>query len=179
MSLIDLFPTALGLLGVSCDYRGFGRPLWEPARENEQYLAQIAPLNGRGTRIGKPGDVPGKEPGRGLLWALFDERRKFAYDEESETGVLTETLTERVLEPVAQPQTVAYYAGRYARLMENSVYSDLPRPLPLEPGQEALIERRLRDLGVPGVATARAAPLTPPPGETATTCRCRAGAGSM
>lgn len=147
VSLIDLFPTALSLLGVSCDYRGFGRPLWEPAGENEQYLAQIAPLNGGGTRIEKPGDVPGKEPGRGLLWALFDEGRKFAYDEESETGVLTETLTDRVLESVAQPKTVAFYADRYRRLMESSVYSDLPGPLPLEPGQEALIERRLRDLG--------------------------------
>ena len=104
-------------------------------------------MNGGGTRIEKPGDVPGKEPGRGLLWALFDEGRKFAYDEGSETGVLTETLTDRVLEPVAQPQTVAFYAGRYRRLMESSVYSDLPGPMPLEPGQEALIERRLRDLG--------------------------------
>ena len=147
VSLIDLFPTALSLLGVSCDYRGFGRPLWEPAGENEQYLAQIVPLNGGRTRIEKPGDVPGNEPGRGLLWALFDDRRKFAYDEESETGVLTETLTGGVLEPVAQPRTVAFYAGRYRRLMESSLYSDLPMPTPLEPGQDALIERRLRDLG--------------------------------
>lgn len=147
VSLIDLFPTALSLLGVSSDYRGFGRPLWEPAGEDDQYLAQIVPLNGRGTRIEEPGDVSGKEPERGLLWALFDERRKFSYDEESETGVLTETLTDRVLESVAQPKTVAFYAGRYRRLMESSMYSDLPGPMPLEPGQDALIERRLRDLG--------------------------------
>ncbi len=147
VSLIDLFPTVLSLLGVPRDYRGFGRPLWEAAGPSEHYLAQIVPLEGGGRGIEMPGDEAEKEPERGLLWALFDEGRKFVFDEGSGTGVLTETLTDRVLEPVAQPRTVAAYTGRYRRLLESSEYAGRPLPTPLEAGQDGLVERRLRDLG--------------------------------
>ena len=147
VSLIDLFPTVLSLLRAPCDYRGFGRPLWEAAGYGERYLAQIVPLKGRGRLIEKPGEDSGKKPEGGLLWALFDDREKFTWDEGTGSGVLAETLTDRVLEPLARQQTVAAYTDRYRRLVERSEYAGRPLPNAPDPGQDLLVERRLRDLG--------------------------------
>ena len=143
LSMVDLFPTFVELFDLDVDYRGFGRDIRGEER-TEYYLAQIDPLAGADD-LGQlhPDDliIGAKKTGR--QWAIFDEQRKFTFDEERQEGRLERTLSEEAL---IDEQTAAHLRKIFEEMEARSLYAHLPDE-EATPAQEDLLEKRLRDLG--------------------------------
>ena len=149
ISTVDLFPTLARLFGLPLEYRGCGRDIREDGRA-EPYLAQIDPVAQMDPVAGiddlhvdAQGATPAGPGSTGLQWALFDEERKFTYDEARQEGRLERTFTE---EPLDDPRAAEQYLETYARLRESSASARLLLP-PSSDREHSALEQRLRDLG--------------------------------
>ncbi len=143
LSIIDLFPTLVNLFELNLTYKGYGRDI----RQNTcfpYHLAQIHPLPGKD-------DLTGEAAQEQILggyyagprWAVFDEQRKFTFEEGRGKGRLEHTLTEEMLD---DPSMAAHYKEVYTRMQADSAYVHLPIE-PSLPTRENLLHQRLRDLG--------------------------------
>ena len=124
ISLVDLFPTFLSLLGLDNSYRGFARDIRSPLAP-EYYLAEID---------------PGSTAQQGRQWSLFNADAKFICDEGMQRETLVETFSER---PLAALDTRPYHQA-YAALRAASSYV---RKSFASSADRALLDQRLRKLG--------------------------------
>ena len=140
VSLIDLFPTLVRQFNLPIEYRGLAGELYQ--REGPSYyLAQIHPLPSQDDSIDQALLGP---PSQGPKWALFDLRHKFTYDEASGHSWLEDTLSEK---PIQSPAAAGLYQAEYENLRAQSAYAGQAPPVAKDPGAEALLNQRLRDLG--------------------------------
>ena len=124
ISLVDLFPTFLSLLGLDHPYSGFARDIRIPTRP-EYYLAEID---------------PGPAAQRGRQWSLFNASAKFTCDQATQRETLVETFSEQ---PLAALDTRPYHQA-YAALRAASSYVQAE----FAPAADrAMLEQRLRKLG--------------------------------
>jgi arylsulfatase A-like enzyme len=138
ISLIDLFPTALSLLELDCDYLGFGIDIRSQTMP-QYYLAEIDP----GPMVDNPANPEQLFPpsNRGRQWALFDSQTKFTYDQASHREELVSTFSEA---PHATFADNRRYHQAYAALKSQSRHIDAE----LTPGADGdLLKERLRNLG--------------------------------
>ena len=143
LSMVDLFPTFAELFDLDVDYRGFGRDIRKEEKP-EYYLAQIDPLAGTDD-LGQPhpSELIIGEKKNGRQWAIFDQQRKFTFDEERQEGRLERTLSE---ESLRDEQATADLKKGFEEMLARSPYAQLPDE-EATPAQEDLLEKRLRDLG--------------------------------
>lgn len=131
LSLVNVFPTVAGVLGLDLEYRGWGRDLRHPDRSG-LYLAELDPGGAQGLEPGLLGAAP-----EGRQWALFDRRRKFTCWAEAGSYRLEETFSGAEL-PLTSGE-IAAYTDRYREMMGKA---DMPVP-----AADPAVDQRLRDLG--------------------------------
>ena len=150
VSLIDLFPTLCSLLQLPCEYRGFGTALGNERARESHYLAEIRPIGKETASSEAPRPaMSAAAANTSRIWALFDDKRKFTFDELEGRGTLEETMSERCLERPAAPATVSSYAELYAQLRSRSSYCGPTAAAP-DLSDQALLDHRLRQLGYLG-----------------------------
>ncbi len=143
VSVVDFFPTLANLFGLPVDYRGFANDLNAAVAREHYCLAEIKPLDPGAADEEAPSHMEaGWSPPQRRIWALFDEKRKFTFQEHSESGVLQETFSELPLSDNASTNfTVAYQEMR-----ASSEYAHRPFEAAAS-GARSLIDDRLRALG--------------------------------
>ncbi len=136
LSLIDLFPTIAASFQLQVDYRGFGRDLFT-ASANTPYLAEIQPLPTHNDL-----KAMGIQSSEGKKWALFNEREKYTFDESIQRGWLEETMSEKVIR-----EKRTEFKDIYSRMQQQSPYSSGKIHHRDPPQNNALLEKRLEQLG--------------------------------
>ena len=145
-SVVDLFPTLANLFDLPAAYKGFASDLRVAARREPYCLAELRPITpwaGDEVRAAPQlTDARWAPPAR-RLWALFDDRLKYTFDEHSGSGVLQATFTELPLDDGAGCE---HFTAVYRHMRATSQYAKGSLES-TAPGTSDLIDERLRALG--------------------------------
>lgn len=145
VSLLDVYATACGLLGLERRDRGFGQDwLGNDVSDGRRYcLAELRP----GRDAGEDRLDRAHEPTHGsvaLRWCVFDGR--FRLHGEADRWCLEHQWSEQpVYEDVSS--TAAAYLTAHENFRAHSNWQDRPLVEPADPAAEQLLRRRLQDLG--------------------------------
>ena len=146
VSVADLFPTLTSMFGLPVDYRGFASDLLSGADRKYPCVAEIRPLDPETpdeiASAHQQGEAWSPLPQR-RIWAIFDEKRKLTFQEDSGSGVLQETFTEL---PLSDGAATRQLVSTYQEMRTSSEYAHRPFES-AAPGAGALIDDRLRALG--------------------------------
>jgi hypothetical protein len=135
LSMVDLFPTLLRLLGLDAQYQGPGVDVWA-ARAPGPWLAEIEPL-AQADDLQTDSEAPSVP----LVWAVWDTAHKLTVSSRGE--YLERLLSEDRVD--AQTVADALRAGRQAVLARSST-AHLVWPAS-DANAAARLDQRLRDLG--------------------------------
>ena len=156
VSLVDVYPTLCGILGLIPDGPVAGRD-WRRPVPDPLYLAQIAPgaadLTGGIPDLTGPDSfedtaplAPAPAPKRTRMrWAAFDREWKYRWEEGGD-GVLEGTLSGEVVAAAHGDPRVARLRAHWRHLRRNSPYTQAPLADGKE-GDQRRLDQRLRDLG--------------------------------
>ena len=146
VSGVDLFPALTRMFDLPVDYRGFASDLLSGADRKYPCVAEIRPLDPETpdeiASAHQQGEAWSPLPER-RIWAIFDEKRKLTFREDSGSGVLQETFTEL---PLTDEAATRQLVSTYQEMRTSSEYAHRPFES-AAPGAGALIDDRLRALG--------------------------------